>query len=311
MEKVLILGNGFNSNMGFKIDYKDYFNSNYWTQLRIDSECLSPSPLFSFLRNKVCSHEYNIECIFQEYVCSIADISCAEADKMFLLCLEKSFSAFVDANTNEYDKESIAYDTLVEFQQLRNNATDGSFPIYSFCYTLFDKIREDLQPTLYEDIENVNRGEPYGNPLGGTKIIIDYIHGRAADGKSSAIFGISKDMMSAETPEICEAYSFLVKEQHPGYMQEKKKYLLDSLTKADEITFFGFGFTEPDIPYLKDWLTSTLNTPKRKKIKIHTLRTECKNISDRIKTIAGSNWDSFIKQYKIMFIDEKGICIKL
>ena len=96
-------------------------------------------------------------------------------------------------------------------------------------------------------------------------------------------------------------YKFLLKEQHANYPIENKCYLINSLFEASVIEFYGFGFTKPDVPYIKDWLTTKPTFTTKRDVIIHIRKIDKDNIINKMKGIAGSNWKDFISHYSIKF----------
>ncbi len=300
MENILILGNGFNIDLGLKVDYIDYFKSLWYANLPIK---LKESGLIKYIDiNGVHKGNYNIEDLLKCYVHHLTTTNDATNDKYALHVLEKSFSCFVDKSEINFDENSCAFKVLSDFIEKREVAGSDSYWIYSFCYTNFDKIRLKFSEneSLLQDIENFCHGNYRGNPMGTSTMFIDYIHGRSDNTKYSAILGLSEESFEGISSEIKESYDFIIKEKRSTYMGCKKEYLLKSLENSDVISFFGFSFSEPDIPYIQSWLKMPKSFYGKREIKLYLYNNDdIKTVLDRMHDIAKDNWDNFIHHYEI------------
>jgi len=296
-EYIYILGNGFNWDLEVSVNYDDFFRSCYWHSVVFSYDSIS---LISYIQDQVQKEQYNIEEILKSYIKQVSSTEYAKTDEEGLEILELAFSKFVDAQKS-FSRSSKAYRLLRHIQLQRNREYENTaIFIYSFCYTLFDRIRQYQERALFDEVDDAQKGKFEGNELGGINIDIDYIHGRSSGGKSKAIFGLSCDSFDGIRNEIRENYAFLLKEKHRDYMPCKKQYLLDSLRRAQYIEFFGFSFSEPDLPYFKDWLQCTPNSNEKSNIIINAKDAADGNmIIETMKTISGSNWDNFCTRYTI------------
>lgn len=303
MNKILILGNGFNADLGLKVGYKDFFDSCQYHNYYDERSCVLQSGFANYVNENKIRHNYNIEAILNAYVHELCNTDNAKSDKQDLCYLEKAFSAFVDESSKHFDINSCAFSVLREFVSEREKKTEGEYWVYSFCYTAFDRIREELSKSdsLGNDIQKVKKGQIVGNPLGGSSIFIDYIHGISREDCCSVIFGLSEEQIQDCDKEIIRSYSFVLKENHLNYMQCKKKYLLDSLNKSENVTFFGFSFSDSDIPYVRQWLNTKITFPKKRKVTLYLYDQEdFDNALKKMQMIAGDNWTAFLEHYNIV-----------
>lgn len=303
LEHIYVLGNGFNIDLGLKVGYEDYFKSSAWTTLKQKFD----APLKNYLQESIDKNTYNIEAIFERYIQSLNSDEYAQIDATFLQALEYSFSEFVSAATFDINKNSEAYKLLCAIQQERQMAPpELCVYVYSFCYTLFDRLRFFDQPTVFEEICAACNGQIVRNQLGGIEINIDYIHGRSSGGYSKAILGLSYNNFYNSSDSILDSYSFMLKECHSHYMYCKKKYLQMSLLRAEKIVFFGFSFSKPDAPYVADWLRTLPAFEQRRDIILYVYsETDKNNILLTMETIAGDNWAAIQEKYNITFITQK------
>lgn len=300
MNKILILGNGFNADLGLKVDYKDYFESHWYAEL---SDTAKDSGLMKYIDYYgIQKNNYNIEKLLNDYVGQLKSPINATNDKNALFTLEKSFSKFVDESIVAFNKDSCAFKVLSTFIKQKDLVVGGEYWIYSFCYTNFDKIRIKLSEndSLSKDLEDFCNGNYNGNPLGANEIFIDFIHGRSDNDRYIAILGLSEDSMNSINPEIKEAYNFVIKEKQPNYKICKKKSFLRSLDISDVISFFGFSFSDPDIPYFRLWLNTPKNFDEKRKINLYLRdNDDIENVLGTMRDTAKNNWDNFISHYDI------------
>lgn len=300
MNRILILGNGFNADLGLKVGYEDFFQSSWYKNLY---SLLKESPLLCYIDNNVKNGEYNIEAFLSSYIKQLNDVSKADSDRQALFKLEQAFSKFVDERNDDFDTSSCAFNVLRCHISMRDEEGQGEYWIFSFCYTLFDRIRKKISEndSLITDIENAVVGKVEKKPLGGIPMFIDYIHGRCSEGMSSAILGLSADELKNCNPDIIESYKFVLKENHPNYMICKKLYLQRSLEASDVITFFGFSFSDPDVPYVKEWLNKPKSFSGKRIINLYLYNEEdMERTINKIRGIAGSNWNDFSNHYIIV-----------
>ena len=301
IEKVLIIGNGFNNALKLGVDYCDYFNSPYWRNLESHNK---DKKIIQFLSAHVAERNYNIEDILEKYLDEACSTN-ATKDKKVFIALEKSFSKFVDnqilqkkkCDFNQSDK---AFCKMSSYCEMRNNCYQNTaIFIYSFSYVRYDDIRRKFDQSIYEDIEQGEKDNYKGNPWGGNNFDIAYNHGMSSKGKSRAIFGLSLDAFCGKRKSLINRYKFLLKEQHTNYPIENKCYLINSLFEASTIEFFGFGFTKPDLPYIRDWLTTIPIFDKKREITFNVLKEDKDYVLNNIKEVARDNWSDFISHYNI------------
>lgn len=302
VEKALVLGNGFNSALKLGVDYSDYFEkSSKWLYLKTHYR---DSELIKFLYVNTKKRNYNIEDILEQYL-DIATSNSAIKDKKAFMALERSFSKFVDEiiskkRTEDFDINEKAFRTMSKYQKLRKNApANEAIFIYSFSYVRYNDIREKLETSVYNDIIQGLQDNFAGNPWGGTDLGIAYNHGMSSKGESRAIFGVSLSAFRGKRVSIINNYKFLIKEYHANYPIEDKCYLINSLFEATTIEFFGFGFTSPDVPYVKEWLTTPPIFKGKREVIINDRKENQGNIIKAIKEIAGHNWKTFRNHYNI------------
>ena len=222
-ETLLIIGNGFDLDLGLKTGYKDFVNSDKWPF----KHCSILSPrLGSYLKKNSLVHWYDVESVMAHY-CSRTRL----ANKLRMNW--KSFAnkvreddeilrrALVDylikAEKGELHKESIAATILKKCCESSEPAT-----IYSFNYTDLESIAKRLNIELNYSPK--------------------YVHGTLKN--KDIVLGFS------ETKDIVPELSFMCKSHRDTYSHTP---LIRDISKFSNIIFFGLSFGEIDYGYFKDF----------------------------------------------------------
>lgn len=273
IDNLLVVGNGFDMDLGLKTSYSSFIESEEWKKMRNN-------------RKKEYSYPSLIDYISKEY----------EALKEGWFDLEKAMLSYVipkdgvfHVNNVEEDKKD--YDaictSLVEF--LCNlfwspsplkvvNRMQKSFAarlLCDFCDPLSSSIRDVMYTFNYTPIEVVY------SSIGGFPTTLEYynIHGKINKedffnktyNGSSIILGIIPD--SSEL--IAPGYSFLVKSNHPQYCSS---YIEKDLIQARNVYIFGHSMNKMDFSYFEGYFKMLrLNTDKERRLTIIT-----KNDSSRL-----------------------------
>lgn len=233
-KKVLIIGNGFDLDLGLETSYVSFMNSSFFNDLR---------------------HQYSLI----EYLCNGKNgkrwIDIEEGLKQFAIrngrdtCVmnqcKKAYNLLIHAlksylNTIDYSKikkESIA-------SKLFNNVIqNGYFEILDFNYTNLVKIKTVL----------------------GINANIEYKHVHGSLENDSIILGFEDNV------DVLKSCYFMIKSHNPYYSSCNVRATLEN---ADEVVFFGHSLGCTDYHYFSDFfeVQSGLegNDVKSKKIRIFT-----------------------------------------
>lgn len=226
---LLILGNGFDLDLGLKTRYSDFFNSPFWPDFD------GYSPLKNRLEEAAEQNPewFDIENLLRKFASTQGDIGYLDNDKAFFTELLNSFSSYIrNIDKPEYNKMSLA---AYLFNAVKQNSR---YKIYTFNFTDYQN------GLLFTTSSWENRFE--------------HIHGRAAN--NSIIIGIDDDVKLAE-----ERNSFLYKTFSPHYSSKSLAFDLDS---AKEVIIFGHSFGDIDYPYFRKFFRDVCdenNTEKRKR----------------------------------------------
>ena len=240
--KVLILGNGFDLNLGLKTRYRDFIESEEW-KVMFQKQCENNGShaLLWYIKNQSEDSLWSgIEESLYEYA-STKPLDTSDTE--------------VEWDMKDYDAINIAMGDYI-----KNH-------VYNCCHQLEKQPATKILHSFHQYIVH-NSKELYTfnfSPLrllievaGANRVPIEeYIHGECE--KSNAIMGIEVDDMGEINPQ----YSFLIKSNHPRY---KPTNIFSALERADEVVVFGHSFGRMDKTYFIDWLNllSTGSVPKRR-----------------------------------------------
>jgi len=289
--RILVLGNGFDLDLGLKTTYKDFFQNVYSEKHHLLSDSLE-----EFLTSRCKSEQnwFNIEEAMAMYVrkkeCPV-NSTILDMDKFFLHNLKENFSDYIDRNwatiaTNQWNKpikQSLAK-KIIELQN-EIHCFDKIYSFNCFNYSLLD-LASDLEIC---SIPNVI-----------------YLHGSS----DSFILGI------IESDCKCSDYSFMIKKNQKNYPKEKVENFKHDLIKADEVVIFGHSLNRIDMEYFNYFFLDLANASRNpRKITIITKDMNSvleikNNISDYVISFEKANQYSTISfvmsddYYKKENIDE-------
>lgn len=213
--KVLILGNGFDLDLGMKTRYSDFANSDIWKQsFQDDIQLYRPDTLIGYLnKEKEKNAWFDIEQSILNYVTNkkneygIPDNDINDDKNSFRkLCHALSMYLKHAQTYHSQRKNNIAVEVL------KAVAANGYFQsIYTFNYTSLRQIASDNGITLGE-------------------ANIMHVHGSLAD--DDIILGVMADNASV----VPEEYSFLYKDNSRYY---RSNNMATDLDEANELVIFG------------------------------------------------------------------------
>lgn len=250
---IIILGNGFDLDLGLKTSYSDFAKSEFWQDLMADNNHSTNSQrLLGFLKGKYDVEKWiDIEAALLEYALDKTEnhrVSNAEEDKEDYKQLCQALKQYLIEQQNNYvpSQVSVARGLIGSLKSMTNASK-----LYTFNYTQLDVLAKKLNISL--DFDAV------------------HIHGSLMD-EGNLILGIDTNKT------INERYSFLYKTQNRRYRHTD---ILKDLRDKDEYIFFGHSLNGMDYSYFKslfNLLDSTnLSTPRL------TIITKNENDENRFK----------------------------
>lgn len=227
---VLVLGNGFNIDLGWETTYKGFMQSEkHWPFQR------TTQGLGAWLNTQSSQENwYDLEAMLRKYSCF--EDNCGldfdnqiDEEQFNLLRIKMGEYILEETKKNIGNRLSMAIDLLYWISQYEKN-----LKVYSFNYTDFNQLLSAL------DIEE--------------KISCEYIHGQLSS--QTQILGID------DNADVRDGYHFLMKTFQPSYRSHN---LLDDMRKAECVIFFGLCMGDIDYPYFKLFFQERSNEELYKK----------------------------------------------
>lgn len=267
-KKLLILGNGFDLDLGLNTRYSDFFKSDRFAEIS------SPmSELWSALKASVASNLWlDMEAELFKYATKptsglsrVRRPYTIDQDKKFYDRLKEALTLYIlEESSKESKTESCAYEII-------QIATRAGFYIYNFNYTNpLRMIRRNL------DI--------YSKRL-------CYVHGCAKD--NTIILGCP------DAPNIYDCHEYIVKSYSPYF---KSNDLSTDLENATDIIFFGLSMGEVDNIYFEDLFKNGTNekfaSGKKRRVRIITYDDNSRiSILNNIKRMNGVRADKLFQKW--------------
>jgi hypothetical protein len=218
---IVILGNGFDLDLGLKSSYADFAKSEYWRELMNNNiHSKEKTRLLGFLKSKYDLEKWiDIEAALLDYAIDKTkngDYVFAKDDKKDYILLCNALKQYLIEQQNNFVPKvnSVGKMVLYYLSRLTKNSC-----LYTFNYTQLDVLAQKLNSQMGYDAV--------------------HIHGSLID-DGNLILGIDT------TKPIDENYSFLFKTQNRQYRHTD---ILKDLQDKDEYIFFGHSLNGMDYSY--------------------------------------------------------------
>lgn len=260
---LLIIGNGFDIELGLRTKYSDFIQSSIYKRYEDELQ-----DMFSFKTKYNIEHdeEFNIFSYFRD-VCKFQN----------WIDLEMEIGKLAT-------RKNVYYNSSVGRKEVNMKSTEPmmrSFEALRMCLNEYiSELDIPAKKRNYaSELLKIIATEPRDNVQIVTfnytsidtassldiKVPVHHIHGKISGGKeSSLILGVQDDI------EIDKSYSYIIKSHSPYYHSSR---IIDLLEEADEVIFFGHSLGETDYPYFSEFFQSQckrIEPEKRKKIRIFT-----------------------------------------
>lgn len=245
---VLVIGNGFDRDLGLASDYKSFEASSHFKdhleqldELKISVNIFKGQTL-----------EQKKELLSHIQLCSIFDMLAAKAELENWFDIERQL-AIIAHNRSDIDKNLTYHSSLLDFLPVTresfiqlHKSLQEYLDLLPVCFTtdktafkLFNVIKDHPE---FVKVSSFNYTD--WNKIFGEQILFpfDYIHGNLKD--SSIIIGIQDDL------EIDPSYNYMIKSFSENFRSHSLIYDLDD---ADEVIFFGHSLGDTDYHYFKDF----------------------------------------------------------
>jgi len=244
---VLILGNGFDLDLGLKTSYADFMNSDDFKAI-VDNNYFAR--YLQERRTELGGNWIDIENEIKTYLLDICP------QHLFDHYKEKSFKSEFD----ELVKALEIYLLNIDYLNINKNScaaeilksviNHGYFSILSFNYTDIIKISSQVNPTIPN--EKITKDN-----------FVKNIHGNVNE--SNIILGVEDEA------KIDNKYCYVIKSMNQYFKSSNVRGTLDD---ADIVLFFGHSLGETDYLYFKEFfsLQSGVNNqkPNRKYVRLFT-----------------------------------------
>lgn len=277
-KKILILGNGFDLDLGLKSRYRDFMNSSTWRNVKGRDYILSYN-IISFLEEKnQIENWFDAESEILNYALQITEgtyLAPQESDKDGHDFYQAMLRKYLIKEQENFKPNNNSIAAMLMKEVIKNGLFDE---IYSFNYT-------DLNKTLAK----------FGFS---TSIKTTFMHGSLTE-HDNIILGIETDK------EIHKDYQFLFKTNSRFY---RYNTLIESMEKADEIIFFGHSINGMDFPYFKEFFKKqegAIGESKRKYITIFTYDNDSEQQIKNNFRESGINLRDLMQRNNMTFIETK------
>lgn len=219
--KILILGNGFDLDLGLETRYSDFAKSQQWKELYKTFKYTSKENLAGFLKKKADENNwFSIEEALAEYAkkkINQGDFEHVSEDKWFFDLLEEHLDTYLTLVSQDSQKDDHLATKLLDVM----NEKMVFDKIYTFNYISHDALHHYL-------------GCNYEN-------VVQYVHQQLGLG---IVLGVAEDDITDDR------YSFLRKVNHTSYPSTN---LGNDLMKADDVIIFGHSLNNIDFDYFRDF----------------------------------------------------------
>lgn len=262
---LLIIGNGFDLELGLRTSYKNFIESDiydYYSK-RI-SESLGIQKTFDI--------RYDIDINIFKYFKNILSIQNWIDLEMEIGKLASRNMEILNRKTGHYEKYlAISSDFMMSsFNALRDCLNDYILNLgvpnnRPNNYAL--QLMSILGTNKYENVQIVtfNYTDLKETTRFDIQVPVYHIHGKVSKGSNAnLILGIQ------DSVEVDKSFSYVIKSHSPYY---HSSHIIDLLENADEVIFFGHSLGETDYPYFSDFFQMQcrkISPENRKKIRIFT-----------------------------------------
>lgn len=277
-EKILILGNGFDLDLGMKTKYSDFMNSKIWENAKKKDDVLSYKIIDYIEKKSKLENWFDVEAELLYYALDVTD------------------GTYYTPQVTDRGGFEVFQTKLKEY--LLNEQENAKIEHYSAALTVMNNVIYNGLFTNIYTFNYTNVSRLMGKVNIPVKIPITYMHG-SLEKNDNIVLGIETDK------QIHKDYHFLFKTNNRFYSSNN---LIEALEKAHEIVFFGHSINGMDFPYFKDFFKKQ-SLPskdfKRKRITIFTFDNESEErIRDNFRE-EGINLRDLMSRNELMFIETK------
>lgn len=265
---LVILGNGFDLDIGLKTSYKDFWKEKESELITFCFE-INPSvklnpPLTIYHQKEVANHWFDFEEIMRRYASKTETRNESQYEKLSRVASYQGSSLEGNKKYFEHLKQSLIKYLLIQQDNHPNSQSQAAL--------LLRKINQKCLFHRYICYNfNYTDINIFAKQLGyRSNIEVKHIHGNLKE--RNIIFGVGED-------SLYNGYEFLLKKNQGA----KEVSFQEELLKADEVIIFGLAFGRNDIHYFIDFFKNIQNGLNRPIITIYTYNEQEKeNIKHRL-----------------------------
>lgn len=298
MERILIIGNGFDLDLGLKTSYKDFLDSNIFSQLKNESSLATYLSDKNQIGNWVdVEHELKnyAESIIEQSIEFNKDVSQIKPDFIKLKEALQEYLTVEIAGLNKARPKSNAF-RLLKFGTLfdeLNNFHDFNF---------FDSIEKKPFNAIYTlNFTNPFEKLNYSRHEGAADVF--FMHGSLK--QNNIVFGV-------EDGSVHERFNFLLKSDHAAF-GKTPDLLLSIANETREFHFFGCSLGDTDNAHFSNFFSVLAKTsnPTDKAILQHKLffyvygKEGYEQIRNRLLRLTNGQLARFKLNHDVTFYDIK------
>ena len=231
LNRVFILGNGFDVDLGYKTKYSDFAKSNEWKQLMKPIVGNHGHSLLKFMKTKEYTEEwFDIEASLLEYARKASSnnvqYNIAEDENDYIKLCNALGKYMKNLKFSEFNKDSCA----AQFARLLDSTMDIPI-VFSFNFT---PLEQNIEYIINNHVATFN-----------------YMHGTLND--SDYILGFECENFDS----IRKEYSFMFKSNNSNY---KPGDMSENMLHAREVVIFGHSLNPIDFIYFKPYFLYIMQT---------------------------------------------------
>lgn len=256
---LLIIGNGFDLDMGLHTRYSEFWDSDRWKEIK--NTCPEQYLITSLERYRITNYWFDLESGLQDGAAKLLKKLNGRFDNRnyydSFQILKSELKSYIQNQQESFEPNTNSVAEQILHTIDSNNSLKS---VYTFNYT---DIKDICKRFHISELPPVN-----------------YIHGSLYP-NDDIILGIEVEEFSSIPSQL----TFLIKSNNPYYHSSN---LLDDMEMSENVIFFGHSINGMDFPYFKDFFERLVGLPrelhKKKNVTIITYDMESEmQIKDNLR----------------------------
>lgn len=251
---ILIIGNGFDLDLGLNTSYKSFIDTMYECEQHPESKNILIDDMIKKYRK--CANWIDIELFLRDYAISYSNKDIEKNRNIELeyrkLCNDlNTFMVqykYLDDKKN-YLGEYVYNIGTISSKLLEWISNQPNSRVYSFNYTNMNDVARSLNKQQNLNIKDFD---------------IRYIHGETCSSYNGRIAPI---ILGIDDVKVKDEFKCMIKSTHSSY----NSGIMSDLPKATHVVFFGFGMGQTDHPYFKDFFKMIENGKLNTRISVFNI----------------------------------------